>query len=129
MTSGAPQATTRPPPLLPTRITPDDAWGLTFWDRGRCRDAIAGLHHEGIFTPLAARPTLLFPGSLGGANWGGGAYFPERQWLIVNVNAAPFVAQLLPGTGPATKQDHPVAGLRSLARQLTGGIQGKASDQ
>ena len=63
---------TRPAPLLPTRIGPDDAWGLTFWDRGRCRDAIAGLNNEGIFTPLAERPTLLFPGSLGGANWGGG---------------------------------------------------------
>jgi quinoprotein glucose dehydrogenase len=111
---------TRPPPLLPTRITPDDAWGLTFWDRGRCRDAIAGLHNEGIFTPLAERPTLLFPGSLGGANWGGGAYFPERQWLIVNVNAAPFVAQLIRGAAAATGQDHPVAGQKTMFVTMQG---------
>jgi quinoprotein glucose dehydrogenase len=111
---------TQPPPLLPTRLTPDDAWGLTFWDRNRCRDAIAGLHNEGIFTPLAERPTLLFPGSLGGANWGGGAYFPERQWLIVNVNAAPFVAQLIRGTVAATGQDHPVAGQKTMYVTMQG---------
>ena len=63
--------------LLPTRLTPNDAWGLTFWDRGKCRETLAGLRNEGIFTPLAEQPTLLFPGSLGGANWGGGAYSPR----------------------------------------------------
>ncbi|MDQ1241946.1 MAG: quinoprotein glucose dehydrogenase [Pseudomonadota bacterium] len=111
---------TRPSPLLPTRITPDDAWGLTFWDRNRCRDAIAGLHNEGIFTPLAERPTLLFPGSLGGANWGGGAYSPQTQQLIVNVNAAPFVAQLIRGAAAATGQDHPVAGQKTMFVTMQG---------
>jgi quinoprotein glucose dehydrogenase len=111
---------TRPPPLLPTRVTADDAWGLTFWDRGRCRDAIADLHNEGIFTPLAERPTLLFPGSLGGANWGGGAYAPQGQRLIVNVNAAPFVAQLIRGAGAATRQDHPVVGQETMFVTMQG---------
>jgi quinoprotein glucose dehydrogenase len=106
--------------LLPTRVTPDDAWGLTFWDRGKCRDALAGLHNDGIFTPLTERPTLLFPGSLGGANWGGGAYSPQRQLLVVNVNAAPFVAQLVRGAGPATRQDHPVAGQKTMFVTMQG---------
>jgi quinoprotein glucose dehydrogenase len=111
----------RPAPMLPTRLTPDDAWGLTFWDRGRCRDAIAGLHNDGIFTPLAERPTLLFPGSLGGANWGGGAYSPQSGRLIVNVNAAPFVAQLIPGgAGGQTQQDHPVAGQKTMFVTMQG---------
>jgi len=111
---------TRPAPLLPTRLTPDDAWGLTFWDRGRCRDAIAALRNEGIFTPLAEQPTLLFPGSLGGANWGGGAYSPRRQLLVVNVNAAPFVAQLTRGTVAKTGQDHPVAGQKTMFVTMQG---------
>ena len=111
----------RPAPMLPTRITPDDAWGLTFWDRGRCRDAIAGLRNEGIFTPLAEQPTLLFPGSLGGANWGGGAYSPQSGRLIVNVNAAPFVAQLIPGAAAGqTQQDHPVAGQKTMFVTMQG---------
>jgi hypothetical protein len=107
--------------MLPTRITPDDAWGLTFWDRGRCRDAIAGLHNAGIFTPLAEQPTLLFPGSLGGANWGGGAFSPTSGRLIVNVNAAPFVAQLIPGAALGqTQQDHPVAGQKTMFVTMQG---------
>ena len=111
-----------PPPLqlLPTRVTPDDAWGLTFWDRRKCRDALAGLRNEGIFTPVAEQPTLLYPGSLGGANWGGGAYSPQRQLLIVNVNAAPFVAHLIRGAGTATKQDHPVAGQKTMFVPMQG---------
>jgi quinoprotein glucose dehydrogenase len=106
--------------LLPTRVTSGDAWGLTFWDRARCRDALAGLHNEGIFTPLAEQPTLLFPGSLGGANWGGGAYSPEQKLLIVNVNAAPFVAQLEPGAVARTGQDHPVAGQTTMKVTMQG---------
>ena len=31
-----------PPPLAPSHITADDAFGLTFWDRGKCRDADRG---------------------------------------------------------------------------------------
>jgi hypothetical protein len=106
--------------MLPTRLAPDDAWGLTFWDRGKCRDAIAGLRNDGIFTPLAEQPTLLFPGSLGGANWGGGAYSPRSGRLIVNVNAAPFVAQLIPGAGGQQKQDHPVAGQKTMFVTMQG---------
>jgi len=111
---------TRPQPLLLTKLSPADAWGLTFWDRGKCRDAIAELHNEGIFTPLAQQPTLLFPGSLGGANWGGGAYSPHSQQLIVNLNAAPFVAQLIPGKGHESSQDHPVAGQKTMYVTMKG---------
>jgi quinoprotein glucose dehydrogenase len=106
--------------LLPTRLGPGDAWGLTPWDRGRCRDALASLRNDGIFTPLAEQPTLLFPGSLGGANWGGGAYSPRTQRLIVNVNAAPFVAQLLRGAVAVTGQDHPVAGQKTMFVTMQG---------
>ncbi len=111
---------TGPLRLLPTRVTAEDAWGLTFWDRGRCRDSIAALQNEGIFTPLAERPTLLFPGSLGGANWGGGAYSPQHQRLIVNLNAAPFVAQLVRGAVAKTGQDHPVAGQKTMLVTMQG---------
>ena len=48
------------PPLLAQRpIQPQDAWGVTFWDRGKCHDLIASHRNEGIFTPPtpAARST------------------------------------------------------------------------
>jgi hypothetical protein len=40
--------------------------------------------------------------------------------LIVNVNAAPFVAQLVRGGGTATKQDHPVAGQKTMFVTMQG---------
>lgn len=86
-----------PPPLVPTRVTPDDAWGFTPWDRGVCRKKIASLRSEGIFTPPSTAPgTLLTPGNAGGMNWGGPAYDPARQLMIVNVNRVPQVVILVP---------------------------------
>ena len=52
--------------------------GITFWDRGKCRDLIAALRNEGIFTPPDTRGTLLFPGYIGGVNWGGVAFDEQR---------------------------------------------------
>ncbi len=50
-----------PPPLSPTTIEPEDAFGITFWDRGRCRDMMAGARHEGLYTPPSTQGTLLYP--------------------------------------------------------------------
>ncbi len=85
----------KPPPLVNAKLTPDDAWGLTFWDRGKCREKIAALENHGLFTPPSEKPFLMLPGSLGGANWGGGAYLPSENLLVVNVNTAGFYGQLL----------------------------------
>src|SRR5205807_3122138 len=52
-------------------LTPQDAWGVTFWDRGKCRDMIAAHRNEGIFTPPDTRGTILSPGYIGGVDWGG----------------------------------------------------------
>jgi quinoprotein glucose dehydrogenase len=55
----------------------------------------------------------MFPGSLGGANWGGGAWMPKQGLLLVNVNNIPFTGRLLPTQVNARgKQDHPTAGQR-----------------
>jgi quinoprotein glucose dehydrogenase len=76
-------------------VQPADAWGLTFWDRGKCRDLIASLRNEGIFTPPDTRGTLLSPGYIGGVNWGGIAFDEQRQRVIAAVNHLPMVVTLL----------------------------------
>jgi quinoprotein glucose dehydrogenase len=77
-------------------LDPAAAWGLTFWDRGKCRDAIERLRNDGIFTPPDLRGTLLFPGYAGGVNWGGVAYDAQRQRVIAAVNHLAMVVTLLP---------------------------------
>jgi quinoprotein glucose dehydrogenase len=44
------------------------------------RDAVFGT----LYTPIGLKPTVLFPGTNGGANWGGASFDPETQTLYVN---------------------------------------------
>jgi quinoprotein glucose dehydrogenase len=84
------------PALAPQRpVQPEDAWGLTFWDRAKCRALIASLRNEGIFTPPDTRGTLLTPGYIGGVNWGGVAFDEDRGRVIVAVNRLPMAVTLL----------------------------------
>ena len=85
------------PALTPQRaVLPEEAWGLTFWDRGKCRALIAALRNEGIFTPPDLRGTLLSPGYIGGVNWGGLAFDQDHGRIIAAVNLLPMVVTLLP---------------------------------
>ncbi|MGK0498809.1 MAG: quinoprotein glucose dehydrogenase [Oceanicoccus sp.] len=85
-----------PPPLVPQSITPDDAWGFTFWDKGECRKMIEKARYGSIFTPISEQGTVMYPQTGGGPNWGGGAYDPVRQLLITNVNRIPYFLRLVP---------------------------------
>ena len=87
---------THPAPIHPTRLTPEDAWGFTFWDRGKCAAIIASYRSEGIFTPPSLRGSIEFPGPAGGPNWGSVAVDPAKQILYVNQMRVPSVVQLLP---------------------------------
>jgi len=103
-----------PPPLLDPFLMPHDAWGLTPWDRKDCKKQLASLHNLGLFTPTSETLTLMYPGSLGGPNWGGGALLDDGV-LVTNINNVAFTGQLIP-TPPSAdkgkKQDHPAAGHR-----------------
>ncbi len=87
---------THPAPIHPARLTPDDAWGFTFWDRGQCAEIIAGYRSEGIFTPPSLRGSIEFPGAAGGPNWGSVAIDAANQILYVNQMRLPSVVQLIP---------------------------------
>src|SRR5215472_2115890 len=85
-----------PPPLVPQRLDAQDAWGLTPEDRDACRALMQNLRAEGIFTPPSVRGTIAFPGNLGGMNWSTGAFDPERQLFVTNVNNLPMEVHLIP---------------------------------
>jgi quinoprotein glucose dehydrogenase len=97
---GEEAAKTQPFSSLPSlvsqrRLNPEDAWGITFWDRGKCRDLIASHRNEGIFTPPDTRGTILSPSYLGGVNWGGIAVDESRQRVIAAVNHLPMMVTLM----------------------------------
>jgi quinoprotein glucose dehydrogenase len=105
---GEQASTTQPFSSLPSLVSqaplrPQDAWGVTFWDRGKCRDAIASHRSEGIFTPPDTRGTIMWPGNIGGVNWGGIAFDARRQRVFAAVNHLPMVVTLIP-PGDLSKQ-------------------------
>ncbi len=58
-------------------------FGVTPLDRGWCRRAFDELRYEGLFTPPGDQETILFPSALGGGNWGGAAFDPDRNLLVI----------------------------------------------
>jgi quinoprotein glucose dehydrogenase len=87
---------TRPPPLAPTTLSSDDAWGLSPWDRGQCQNLIQRYRNDGIFTPSSLAGTIQYPGVTGGTNWGSVAFEPRRGWVILNMSRLPSVTGLIP---------------------------------
>ena len=85
----------KPEPLHQLGISPDDAWGFTFWDKGDCRDQLEALTTGPIYTPPTTRGTVLYPGYLGGNNWGAPAVDPDRQIMIANTKHMPFALRLV----------------------------------
>jgi quinoprotein glucose dehydrogenase len=77
---------TWPPPLAPQTLPPEDAWGLTSFDRAWCRRRLGELRNEGVFTPPSLEGTVIFPGTAGGSNWGSLAHDPERRLVFANTS-------------------------------------------
>ena len=83
-------------PLSPQRWSADSAWGPTPADRAACRERMAKLRNEGIFTPPSLEGSLVVPSNIGGAHWGGVAVDPERMIVVVPVNTLAAAVQLIP---------------------------------
>ena len=70
---------TKPKPLTPTYLDPDDVFGFTPWDRGYCKKAAQDLRNEGLYTPPSLEGSVHYPSAIGGANWGGPAIDASRN--------------------------------------------------
>ena len=97
-----------PPPLAPHKITADDAFGLTFWDRGKCRDLIASARHDGFYTPPSIQGTIIYPFTGGGTNWGGLSFDAARDVVFVNTSSVMHEVTLIPADQiDAMRKAHP----------------------
>jgi quinoprotein glucose dehydrogenase len=84
------------------RFVPREGW---------CADELRKLRYEGVFTPPSLGGTLVFPGNVGGANWGSGAYDPVRGLLFVAANRLATAVRLIPRAAYDTA-DHGETGER-----------------
>jgi len=78
-------------------LTEKDMWGATFFDQLECRIAFKRLNYVGIYTPIVTDvATMIYPGYLGGMNWGSVAVDEQRGLLIVNDIRLPQLAIHMP---------------------------------
>ena len=88
-----------PPPafrLSPESLTVADAFGATDSARTACREKIAALRSDGIFTPPSQKGTIIWPGNIGGMNWSGVSVDERRGILVAPTNQLAFVVRLIP---------------------------------
>lgn len=84
------------PPLSPlTMPTEEPNLQRDMTDADFCREQMTGLLYEGMYTPPSLRGSLVFPGALGGVNWGSAAYDPGSGILYANTNRLPYFVQLV----------------------------------
>lgn len=74
----------KPPPYARQSFRRDELTDVTPESRAYCSKLIEDAELGNIFTPIGLKPTVLFPGTNGGANWGGGSFDPETDTLYVN---------------------------------------------
>lgn len=91
----------KPPPITPQTISATDAWGIDDADRDWCRAEIRTLRTGPIFTPPSLQGTLQIPGNVGGQNWGGFAYDPDHDLLVLPTNHLAAEVRLIPRAGYA----------------------------
>jgi quinoprotein glucose dehydrogenase len=65
-------------------MKPEELTNVTPESRAFCAKAMEGAVFGALYTPIGSKPTVLFPGTNGGANWGGASFDPETYTLYVN---------------------------------------------
>jgi len=84
------------PLLSPQRLALADVWGATDADRAACRARFSELRNDGTFTPPSTRGSLIYPSNVGGAHWGGVAYDPANDVVVIPTNRIAAVITLIP---------------------------------
>ena len=74
----------KPPPYNRQSMKADEITNVTPESHGYCAKLVADAVFGSLYTPVGMKPTVLFPGTNGGANWGGASFDPETHTLYVN---------------------------------------------
>lgn len=81
----------KPLPYARQHMTADDLTGFSPGSYDSLLKKFTSMRYEGLFTPPDVRGTLMFPGTRGGSNWGGGAFDPATGVLYVKSNDSPEI--------------------------------------
>jgi quinoprotein glucose dehydrogenase len=77
-------------------MTPGELTEVTPESRAYCAKLIENASFGSLYTPIDLKPTVLFPGTNGGANWGGASFDPESGTLFVNSMDVGLLYRMVP---------------------------------
>jgi len=103
----------KPAPLGPHSFSPQDIADVTPEQKAFCTNLLAtegGMASGGPFTPYGNKLTVVMPGSLGVANWGGMSFNPKLGYLFINASYIGDVGKVAPNTvskDPAYRRTSP----------------------
>jgi glucose dehydrogenase len=89
----------KPPPLGRLTMTRDDMTTVTPESRQYCLDwwDKEKMHDDGAYASYGANGTsVVFPGTVGGGNWGGMAFHPQLGYLFVNISDLATIGRMVP---------------------------------
>jgi glucose dehydrogenase len=94
---------TQPPPISEQGVSLEDAFDLTPALRDAARAELAKYRLGPLYTPPSLQGTVMRPGVVGGANWGGGAFDAESAMLYVKTtsNNAAILRLAAPDRSPS----------------------------
>ncbi len=86
----------KPPSLSRSSMSKDDLSDVTPESHRACAEMFSKLENKGRYTPYGVKPTVVFPGTLGGATWSGLSFNPKLGYGYVNTNEAGAIGQMVP---------------------------------
>lgn len=86
---------TWPPPFTQQGISEADLVDFTPRVRELALAEVRGMRFGGFFEPPSVQGTIVLPGWVGGAGWGGAAFDPARQRLFVKATRTPMLARVV----------------------------------
>jgi quinoprotein glucose dehydrogenase len=94
----------KPPPLARASFTPADIARITPEHTKYCQDMLlrdGGLRTGGLYLPFSERPSIIFPGTLGGINWHGPSYDPNLGYVFAATMSLGEVFQIVRDVDPS----------------------------
>lgn len=120
---------TKPAPFAPQGFTTNDLADFTPAIRAAAIRSVAGYRMGPLYTPPSMQGTIVAPGVIGGAGWGGAALDPETGWIYVKASNEPALMTIAKRNAPTDTIDAPYAydpARRSLGVPTDGLLGGRA---
>jgi quinoprotein glucose dehydrogenase len=98
---------TKPAPFARQGFTLDDVIDFTPEIKQAAIAELSRYRLGPMYTPPSMQGTVVLPGDIGGANWGGAAVDPETGWLYVKATNSPALMMIEKHDNPSDTVDTP----------------------